>query len=151
MLEPGPAGGHTSLATFWTILARLFPHLYLALRDVTADELSDDDQAKKLIVEALEREQWLEAAYDQRPRHQSTPEEMELWAAVLEGRVQVKRDLEVEREELAALQREETQWRAAQYMRIRAERQLALGDLESFVGDGAEDNDFDDDDHRTLN
>ena len=125
VLEPGPASGETSLATFWTILARLFPHLYLALRDVTADELSDDDQAKQ-------------------PRPQRTPEERKLWAAVLEGRLPVKRDLEAEREEIAALQREETQWRTAQYMRLRAERQEALVDLKSFVDDDVDDDDFGD-------
>jgi hypothetical protein len=145
VLEPGPAGGDTSLATFWTILARLFPHLYLTLREVTDDEFLDDDQAKKLIVEALEREQWFADAYDKRPRHQSSPEEMALWASVLEGRLHVKRDLEAEREEIATLLREEAEWRAAHYMRLRAERQEALVDLEPFVRDDVDDDDLDDD------
>ena len=69
---------------------------------------------------------------------------------VLEGRLQVKRDLEAEREEIAALVREEAEWRAAQSMRLRAERQEALVDLESFVGEDVDEDDFDDD-HSDLN
>jgi hypothetical protein len=63
---------------------------------------------------------------------------------VLKRRLHVKRDLASEREEIAALRREEVEWRTAQPMRLRAERQEALVDLESFVGEDVDDDDFDD-------
>lgn len=84
-----------SLATYWTILARLFPHLYLALRELDEDE--PDDRAKARIVEALEREQWLATADDDRPRRQSTVE----WRAAQHARLRAERRLALE--DLASL------------------------------------------------
>jgi hypothetical protein len=50
-----------------SIVAHLFPNLYMTLREL-ADSGLPNEQAKARIVDALERERWFEQALSERHR-----------------------------------------------------------------------------------
>lgn len=133
VLELGIAAGDTSSMMMRSIVAHLFPNLYTTLRAL-ADAKLPNEQARARIVDALERERWFEHALGERHRP-SDPAELALYVRVLEGELTVKRDLAGELEEIAALQREEDLWREAQHARLHAEREQALDELASDLGD----------------